>query len=237
MAGVAARWLIVDPKSLQAQRAAARAALALDKVDEAAAHYRVVLLNSPAGVDAEFADVETDLGSDENVFGAHQLADRLASYFPTSPSALRIQGIAAMRADDPAAAVHSLSGALAIEASEQQRRQTDGAQRTGADAAARADHGGRCRGAAARRAGAARGGCLADQSLQLCGAADDGAAIAGSHRAVGNSIAQSGVDRRGLAPVGVAGISAGALRSGVGQIQAAFEHRQVSPTMPFIIWR
>ncbi|HEY2462796.1 MAG TPA: tetratricopeptide repeat protein [Steroidobacteraceae bacterium] len=117
MAGVAARWLTVDPKSLQAQRAAARAALALDKVEEAAAHYRVVLLNSPAGVDAEFADVETDLGSDENVFGAHQLADRLASYFPTSPSALRIQGIAAMRADDPAAAVHSLSGALAIEAS------------------------------------------------------------------------------------------------------------------------
>jgi tetratricopeptide (TPR) repeat protein len=117
MAGVAARWLIVDPKSLQAQRAAARAALALDKVDEAAAHYRLVLLNSPAGVDAEFADVETDLGSEENIFGAHQLADRLASYFPTSPSALRIQGIAAMRADDPAAAVHSLSGALAIEAS------------------------------------------------------------------------------------------------------------------------
>jgi tetratricopeptide (TPR) repeat protein len=117
MAGVAARWLIVDPKSLPAQRAAARAALALDNIDEAAAHYRVVLLNSPAGVDAEFADVETDLGSDENVFGAHQLADRLASYFPTSPSALRIQGIAAMRADDPAAAVHSLSGALAIEPS------------------------------------------------------------------------------------------------------------------------
>jgi tetratricopeptide (TPR) repeat protein len=117
MAGVAARWLTVDPNSLQAQRAAARAALALDKVDEAAAHYRVVLLNSPAGLDAEFADVETDLGTDENVFGAHQLADRLASYFPTSPSALRIQGIAAMRADDPAAAVHSLTGALAIEAS------------------------------------------------------------------------------------------------------------------------
>jgi tetratricopeptide (TPR) repeat protein len=117
MAGVAARWLVVDPKSLQAQRAAARAALALDRVDEAAAHYRVVLLNSPAGVDAEFADVETDLGSEENIFGAHQLADRLASYFPTSPSALRIQGIAAMRADDPAAAVHSLSGALAIEGS------------------------------------------------------------------------------------------------------------------------
>src|SRR5580698_9988042 len=117
MADVAAHWLEVEPKSLDAQRAAARAALALYKVDEAAAHYRVVLQNSPAGVDAEFADVETDLGSDENVFGAHQLADLLASYFPTSPSALRIQGIAAMRADDPAAAVQSLSGALAIEAS------------------------------------------------------------------------------------------------------------------------
>jgi tetratricopeptide (TPR) repeat protein len=115
MAGVAARWLYVDPKSLDAQRAAARAALALYKVDEAAAHYRIVLLNSPAGIDAEFADVETVLGSDENVFGAHQLADRLASYFPTSPSALRVQGLAALRADDPAAAVHSLTDALAME--------------------------------------------------------------------------------------------------------------------------
>ncbi len=116
MAGVAAHWLNVDPNSMEARRAAARAALALDKVDEAAAHYRVVLLNSPSGLDAGFADVETDLGSDENVFGAHQIADRLASYFPSSSSALRIQGIAAMRADDPAAAVHSLSDAVAMEA-------------------------------------------------------------------------------------------------------------------------
>lgn len=116
MAGVAAHWLNVDPKSVEARRAAARAALALDRVDEAAAHYRVVLLNSPSGLDAGFADVETDLGSDENVFGAHQIADRLASYFPSSSSALRIQGIAAMRADDPAAAVHSLSNAVAMEA-------------------------------------------------------------------------------------------------------------------------
>jgi tetratricopeptide (TPR) repeat protein len=116
MADVAAHWLAVDPKSLEAQHAAARAALALYKVDEAAAHYRILLQNSPAGLDAGFADVESDLGSDENVFGAHQIADRLAAYFPTSPSALRVQGIAAMRADDPVAAVHSLSGALSIEA-------------------------------------------------------------------------------------------------------------------------
>jgi len=119
MAGVAARWLFLNPRSLDAQRAAARAALALDKVDEAAAHYRIVLLNSPMGVDAEFAGLETDLGSDENVFGAHQLADRLASYFPTSPSALRVQGLAALRADDPAAAVHSLTSALAIDGNAQ----------------------------------------------------------------------------------------------------------------------
>jgi tetratricopeptide (TPR) repeat protein len=116
MASVAAHWLTVDPKSLDAQRAAARAALALYKVDEAATHYRILLQNSPAGIDAEFADVESDIGSNENVFGAHQLADRLAAYFPASSSALRIQGIAAMRADDPGAAVHSLAGALAIEA-------------------------------------------------------------------------------------------------------------------------
>jgi tetratricopeptide (TPR) repeat protein len=115
MAGVAARWLYLNPRSLDAQRAAARAALALYKVDEAAAHYRIVLLNSPEGLDAEFADLETDLGSDENVFGAHQLADRLVTYFPTSPSALRIQGLAALRADDPAAAVLSLSSALEID--------------------------------------------------------------------------------------------------------------------------
>ena len=116
MADVAARWLYLNPRSLEAQRAAARAALALYKVDEAAAHYRILLLNSPQGLDAEFADLETDIDSDENVFGAHQLADRLASYFPTSPSALRIQGLAALRADDPAAAVQSLKSALAMDA-------------------------------------------------------------------------------------------------------------------------
>jgi tetratricopeptide (TPR) repeat protein len=115
MAGVAARWLYVNPRSLDAQRAAARAALALYRVDEAAAHYRILLLNSPEGVEAEFVGLETDLDSDENVFGAHQLADRLAAYFPTSSSALRVQGLAALRADDPAAAVRSLTNALEIE--------------------------------------------------------------------------------------------------------------------------
>jgi tetratricopeptide (TPR) repeat protein len=111
-AGVAAHWLAVDPKSLEAQRAAARAALALYQVDAAAAHYRVILSNSPGGVDAESTELETDLSSGENVFGAHQLADRLASFFPTSPALLRIQGLAALRADDPQAAVQNLTAAL-----------------------------------------------------------------------------------------------------------------------------
>src|SRR5271154_5927995 len=36
---VAARWTEVEPKSVDAQRAAARAALALHKIDQAATHY------------------------------------------------------------------------------------------------------------------------------------------------------------------------------------------------------
>jgi tetratricopeptide (TPR) repeat protein len=115
-AEVAARWIHLDPKSLDAQRAAARAALALYNVDESAAHYRFILLNSPAGADAEFADLELDLSADENVFGARQVADRLAAFFPASLAALRIQGLTALRADDPAAAIKSLQGAMAIEA-------------------------------------------------------------------------------------------------------------------------
>jgi tetratricopeptide (TPR) repeat protein len=114
-AQVAARWINLDPKSLDAQRAAARAALALYKLDDAAAHYRFILLNSPAGTDVEFAGLQIDLESDESAFGAHQLANRMAAFFPTSPAALRIQGLTALRADDPAAAVRSLTAAMALD--------------------------------------------------------------------------------------------------------------------------
>jgi tetratricopeptide (TPR) repeat protein len=111
---VAARWMKVDPKSLEAQRAAARAALALYKIDQAAAHYRIVLAGSPIGTDAEFAALESELGGNDNIFGARQLADRLAASFPSSAAALRVQGFTALRADDPAAAVHSLTAAAAL---------------------------------------------------------------------------------------------------------------------------
>jgi len=111
---VAARWMQVDPKSVEAQRAAARSALALYKIDQAAAHYRTVLTNSPIGADAEFAALESELGGNDNIFGARQVADALADSFPSSAAALRVQGFAALRADDPAAAVRNLTAALAL---------------------------------------------------------------------------------------------------------------------------
>jgi tetratricopeptide (TPR) repeat protein len=113
---VAARWTQVDPKSVEAQRAAAQAALALHKIDQAATHYRIVLVTSPIGTDAEFAALETYLAGNDNIFGARQLGDRLAPSFPSSAAALRVQGFTALRADDPAAAVHSFTAALALPA-------------------------------------------------------------------------------------------------------------------------
>lgn len=111
---VDARWISLQPDSLDAHRAFARAALALQKIPQAAEQYRIVLTSSPRGADAEFADLETELGSVDNVFGARQLADRLAASFPGSARALRLQGFAAMRADDPSAAAASFSEALAL---------------------------------------------------------------------------------------------------------------------------
>jgi tetratricopeptide (TPR) repeat protein len=115
-ATVAARWISLDPGSVDAHRAAARAALTMQSILKAADEYRIVLTTSARGADAEFADLETELASVGNVFGARQLADRLAASFPESAAALRLQGFAAMRADDPAAAVRSFTAALNLTA-------------------------------------------------------------------------------------------------------------------------
>src|SRR5260221_8325779 len=112
-AGVAARWLGVDPAAADAHRAAGKAALELHQIEQSAAHYRVVLKSSPRGTDGEFAVLETELSGAGNLFGARQLADLLAGYFPASPAALRMQAFAALRADDPAAAVRIFEAALA----------------------------------------------------------------------------------------------------------------------------
>jgi tetratricopeptide (TPR) repeat protein len=113
---VAARWIAVDPGSVDAHRAAARAALELGRVAEAAEQYRIVISSSPRGADPEFVDLEAEFGQTDNIFGARQTADRLAAAFPDLQAALRLQGFAAMRADDPQAAVKSFAAALALEA-------------------------------------------------------------------------------------------------------------------------
>jgi len=114
--GVASRWIQVDPAAVDAHRAAARAALELHKIEQSAAHFRVVLTASPRGTDAEFAALETELATTANIYGARQLADRIAGYFPASQAALRMQAFAALRADDPAAAVRTFTAALAMPA-------------------------------------------------------------------------------------------------------------------------
>jgi tetratricopeptide (TPR) repeat protein len=113
-AAIAVRWLTLDPKSLDAHRAAAQAALALGRIDEAARQYRIVLASSPRGMDAELRQLEIELEASDDVFAARRLADRVAADFPGSVAALRLQGLAALRADDPAAAVGDFSRALAL---------------------------------------------------------------------------------------------------------------------------
>jgi len=92
-AGVAARWLDVDPAAMDAHRAAGKAALELHKIEQSAAHYRVVLKSSPRGTDGEFAVLETELSGAGNLFGARQLADLLAGVFPRLPGGTSDAGI------------------------------------------------------------------------------------------------------------------------------------------------
>ena len=104
---LAQRWITADPAALEAERAAASAALSLHKITIAAGHFRTLLTRSPLGLEAEFDSVERSLREADNVYGARQVADRLAGFFPSSPAARRLQGYTALRADDPAAAARS----------------------------------------------------------------------------------------------------------------------------------
>ncbi|HLZ99862.1 MAG TPA: tetratricopeptide repeat protein, partial [Steroidobacteraceae bacterium] len=103
----------VDPAAVDAHRVAGKAALELHKIEQSAAHYQVVLKSSPRGPDGEFAELEAEFSEEGNLFGARQLADLLARLYPASPAALRMQAFAALRADDPAAAVRIFEAALA----------------------------------------------------------------------------------------------------------------------------
>src|SRR5271165_5829879 len=109
----AERWIRADPTSLEAQRAAGSAALALHKIALAAAHYRIAVANSPGGAAAAFVQLEKELRGAENTYGARALADSLARLFPVSRELLRLQGFAALRADDPASAARDFAALLA----------------------------------------------------------------------------------------------------------------------------
>jgi tetratricopeptide (TPR) repeat protein len=109
---LAERWMRLDAKSTEARRAAGLAALALHRIDRAAAMFRDVIQLTPGGVEAGFGEVEKDLRNAANVFGARQVADRLAGFFPTSAAARRLQAFAALRGEDAAAAVASFELAL-----------------------------------------------------------------------------------------------------------------------------
>jgi predicted Zn-dependent protease len=130
----AAGWMAAEPNSLDARRAAGAAALALDNIELSARYYVSVISASPAGVEAEFKRLDTELRTAENVYGARRLADRLARAFPASANAQSLQGFAALRADDPAAAIKSLQAALA--------RTGAGADKQDAGAVAVGDSGG-----------------------------------------------------------------------------------------------
>ena len=111
---LAERWAQLDPKSLDARRAAADAALSLHYIDRAVASDRYVLDNSPHGVELEFAAIDKGLRAADNVYGARQVADRLGTLYPQSAAAQRMRGYADLRGEDPAAAVHSFDRAMAL---------------------------------------------------------------------------------------------------------------------------
>jgi tetratricopeptide (TPR) repeat protein len=107
----ATQWLRTDPAAAEARHIAAQSALALDDIERSAENYRVLLSTSTSGTEAEFDKLDAELRTADNIFGARRLADRLTELFPTSAAALRLRGYAALRADDPAAAVRSFEAA------------------------------------------------------------------------------------------------------------------------------
>ncbi len=109
---VAERWIHADAAELAARRAAARAALSLHLIGTSATQDRYLLNNAPDGFEAESARLETELRGADDIYGARQVADRLALGATPSTSSLRLQGYTALRADDPAAAARSFAAAL-----------------------------------------------------------------------------------------------------------------------------
>ncbi len=119
---LAERWLTVDPHSAVAHLAAAAAALSLHRIDQATGQYRALLASAAEGTEAEFAAVEKELLASSNNYGARQVADHLAANYPASPAAQRLLGFAALRADDPMAAMRALQAAIAAGVADDEAR-------------------------------------------------------------------------------------------------------------------
>jgi Flp pilus assembly protein TadD len=119
---LAERWLSVDPHSAAAHLAAAAAALSLHRIDQATGQYRALLASAAEGAEAEFAAVEKELLESSNNYGARQVAEHLAANYPASPAAQRLLGFAALRADDPMAAMRALQAAIAAGAADDEAR-------------------------------------------------------------------------------------------------------------------
>jgi Flp pilus assembly protein TadD len=119
---LAERWLSVEPHSADAHLAAAAAALSLHRIDQATGQYRALIASASVGAEAEFGVVEKELLASSNNYGARQVADHLAVDYASSPAAERLQGFAALRADDPIAAVRALQAAVAAGAQDDDER-------------------------------------------------------------------------------------------------------------------
>jgi Flp pilus assembly protein TadD len=119
---LAGRWIARDPHSAEARLAAALAALALHRIELSASHFQALVTGAAGGAEAEFPVIEKELLDNSNFYGARQVADRLAADFPSSAAALRVQAFAALRADDPAAAVRAMQAAIALGAKDDETR-------------------------------------------------------------------------------------------------------------------
>jgi predicted Zn-dependent protease len=107
------RWSRADPGALEPHRLAADAALDLHDIPLAEREYRFVVTNSADGTALELGRLEKTLRAADNIYGARQVADRLAKNLPASAAMSRLRGFTALRADDPASAAVDFAAALA----------------------------------------------------------------------------------------------------------------------------
>ena len=85
------------------------------------------------GVDAGFADLQSDLGSNENVFGAHQLADRLAALLSVLAGGAAHEGAHRVARGRSGRGGGQLDGSARDRSGGRERRRALGAQGFGAD--------------------------------------------------------------------------------------------------------